>query len=98
MINNFSEDAKAASIAVTLSILFRSFLDEPRSIPSSSMCPTLDIGDRILVEKVVPEGYVFVLGDNRNNSFDSHNWGLLPIDNIFGRSVFRYWPPSKYHT
>ncbi|KAL2242057.1 UNVERIFIED_CONTAM: Thylakoidal processing peptidase 1, chloroplastic [Sesamum indicum] len=212
-----SEDVKAAFTAFSVSILFKSTLAEPRSIPSTSMYPTLDVGDRILAEKklkvdnhssveyslfciarvldvdpsnavvdqdacaqksksilgciivsyifrkpevseivifkapsilqeigfspsdvfikrvvatagdyvevhdgklmvngivqdedfilepleyemdpvLVPEGYVFVLGDNRNNSFDSHNWGPLPIENIIGRSVFRYWPPSK---
>jgi signal peptidase I len=45
----------------------------------------------------VLDGQLFVLGDNRNNSNDSKDWGLLPLDKVVGKAVMIYWPPPLWN-
>lgn len=164
------ENVQIIAIALFLALLIRAFVAEPRYIPSDSMLPTLQVGDRLVVEKIsyhfhppqkgdivvfdppqqlqvqgyaknqafikrvigtpgqtvainsgkvylnnqpltesyiaeppnyqmdavrVPENQLFVMGDNRNNSNDSHVWGFLPKQNVIGHACWRFWPLSR---
>ncbi len=57
-------------------------LDEPYIAQLGSYSGTWKLGPDEL----------YVLGDNRNNSSDSHNWGVLPRENMIGRAWVIYWP------
>lgn len=164
------ENLQILAIALVLALLIRLFIAEPRFIPSDSMVPTLQVGDRLVVEKLsyyfrppargdivvfdppellqeqgytkdqafikriigepgqtvqiqdgkvylnnqpLQEGYIaeppnyewgpaeipkdqfFVMGDNRNNSNDSHIWGFLPKQNLIGRAWLRFFPLER---
>lgn len=44
----------------------------------------------------IPDGYILMMGDNRNRSYDSRGWGLVPLDSVVGRSEVIWWPPSRW--
>ncbi len=44
----------------------------------------------------VPRDQLYVLGDNRNNSSDSHQWGPVPLENVVGKALLVYWPPKEW--
>lgn len=67
-------------------------LKEPYKINGSSQAGSLLENGK---EIKLGENSYFVLGDNRNQSFDSREWGELPKKNIIGKAWLRYWPISK---
>ena len=62
-------------------------LTEPYAPPNYEMNPV-----------TVPEDALFVMGDNRNDSNDSHIWGFLPVKNVIGHAKLRFWPLDSLGT
>ncbi len=152
-------------IAFILSMAVRTYVVEARVVPTESMVPTIQAGDRLMFDKLfyrigdfdrqdiimflppqnaqltkdqffvkriiglpgdvieipsdgsvyvngvkldepylgsppgyhygpeeIPKEMLFVLGDNRGHSYDSHSWGFLPMENVRGRLLFRFYP------
>jgi signal peptidase I len=53
-------------------------------------------GGRDMPPTVVPEGHIFIIGDNRSNSRDSRDIGPVPVESIIGRGWFVYWPLDEF--
>ena len=56
----------------------------------------ITIGQFYYNDIIVPEGAVFVMGDNRTESIDSRVFGCIPKEKIEGKVIFRYWPLSEF--
>ncbi|HEX2241456.1 MAG TPA: signal peptidase I [Actinomycetota bacterium] len=57
----------------------------PDGMPTSNFGP-----------QTIPEGMIFVMGDNRNNSDDSRNFGPIPVDHVVGQAFLLIWPPADF--
>ncbi len=81
-------ELKDGSVYVDGSRLSEPYTDDKQSLP---LVNTHDIS----YPYTVPEGCIWVMGDNRTNSSDSRYFGAVPVANVTGHAFFRYWPLER---
>jgi signal peptidase I len=69
-------------------------LEEPYLTDGTKTGDPTDGQNPSIERQTVPDGHVYVLGDNRSNSADSRYRGPIPIDSIVGRAFVLVWPPG----
>ncbi len=68
---------------------------DPNIYPDAPYVPSHNRGRDNYGPKIIPEGKYFMMGDNRDFSSDSRNWGPLHFRYIKGEALVRYWPPTR---
>jgi len=63
----------------------------PVSEPYAVHIAPLHSAQEQMAPLLVPQGQLFVMGDNRDNSSDSRDWGFVPVANVIGEPLFVYW-------
>lgn len=71
-------------------------LDEPYTLGKQSVPLGNPVGVIITYPYTVPDGYVWVMGDNRTNSSDSRYFGPVQTSLVFGKAVMVYWPADHF--
>jgi signal peptidase I len=71
------------------------FLDNYRKSKATGRLTGNFTLQEITGEEIVPEGKLFVLGDNRLGSWDSRHFGFISIDQVVGKVNVRYWPINE---
>ena len=67
--------------------------NEPLSEEYTNAKPSYPLNSaRVSYPYTVPEGYIWVMGDNRDHSQDSRYFGAVPVSSVSGRAFFTYWP------
>lgn len=86
---------KNCSIYINGKLLSQPYLPKGWQDPSSPYCTTWPSSSPLSNPYHVPAGYYLVMGDNRQDSYDSRYWGALPASYIVGRAFVRIWPPNR---